>query len=94
MRPLGNRVLVKRIISEAKKGAVLLVSSEEKVKTGLVIATGPGKLDCNGDYMGSLVEEQDKVIFPMYAGTPVTVNDTNDEYLIISEDEILAVLED
>ena len=84
MRPLGNRVLVKRIIPEAKKGAVLLVTSEEKVKTGLVIAIG---LRC-------VVEETNKVIFPMYAGTPVTVNDTNDEYLIISEDEILAVLED
>jgi len=94
MRPLGNRILVKRIVPEAKKGTVLLISSEEKVKTGIVIEIGPGKPDRDGFPMNMNVYKDDRIIFPMYSGTPVIVDDTNDEYLIISADEILAVLED
>jgi len=94
MSPLGNRLLVKIYVKENIKGSLLLLKSDEKVKTGYVKASGPGRLSKEGYVMPMEVAINDKVIFPMYAGTPVTVDDTNDEYLIISEDEILAVLED
>lgn len=94
VRPLGNRILVKREEPKASKGGILLPdSSKEKPKQGEVIAVGPGKMDDHGHLEKMQIKVGDKVIFGSYAGTEVKVSTTGDEsYLIMSEDDVLAVM--
>lgn len=92
VKPLGNRVLIKRKEAEATKGGILLPdSAQEKPKQGTVIAVGPGKHDDQGNLQPMHLKVGDDVLFSSYAGTEVeTENDT--EYLIMTEDDILGVL--
>lgn len=91
IKPLGNRVLIKRSKAPTTKGGILLPdSAQEKPKEGEVIAVGPGKIDENGVKEAMQLKVGDRVLFSAYAGTEVKNND--EEMLILSEDDILGVL--
>jgi chaperonin GroES len=94
IRPLGNRVLVKRSKKQKTKGGILLPEvAQEKPKEGEVIAVGPGKTDEDGKLQPMMVQVGDKVLFAAYAGTEVKKQgDDEDELLVMAEDEILGVL--
>jgi chaperonin GroES len=91
--PLGDRVLVKRTEAGDKtKGGILLPdTAKEKPKEGTVIAVGPGKMLENGKRAAMSVKPKDKVLFSSYAGSEVKLD--GEEYIVLSEDEVLAVLE-
>jgi chaperonin GroES len=92
VKPLGGRVLVKRLDeTETTKGGIIIPdTAKEKPKEGKVVALGTGKLDKDGKKVAFNVKVGDRVLFTSYAGTDVTVDD--DEYLIMSEDDILGVV--
>jgi chaperonin GroES len=91
IKPLGDRVLIKRCEAETKKGGILLPNAaQEKPKMGEVMAVGPGKLDKKGECIPLNLKVGDKVLFSAYAG--VEVKPDEDDLLIMSEDEILAVI--
>ena len=93
MKPLGNRVLIKRAEAKTTKRGILLPdSAKEKPKVGEVIAVGPGKADSDGKLLPMHVSVGDQVLFSAYAGTQVKSDDVTTEYLIMAEDEILGVL--
>lgn len=93
IRPLGNRVLVKRSKATISKGGILLPdSAQEKPKQGEVIAVGPGKMDEHGKLQKMTLKAGDLVLFSSYAGTEVKTDEAEAEYLVMSEDEILGVL--
>lgn len=95
VRPLGNRVLIQRSKAQASKGGILLPdSAQEKPKEGIVVAVGPGKCDDNGKCEPLNVKTGDRVLFSSYAGTEVKglESDAAEEFLILSEDDILGVL--
>ena len=94
IKPLGNRVLIKRAKAQATKGGILLPdAAQEKPKEGIVIAVGPGKLDDEGVRTPLNVNVGDRVLFSSYSGTEVKQTETNgEEYLIMSEDDILGIL--
>ena len=91
LRPLGDRVLVKRMKSEEKtdSGIIIPDAAKEKAQTGTVLAVGPGRRDANGTVTPLAVKAGDVVYFSKYSG-----NEAGDEYLIIREDEILCVVLD
>jgi chaperonin GroES len=93
IRPLHDRVLVRREEEETKTagGIVLPGSAAEKPSRGEVIAAGKGKITDNGDVRPLDVKVGDKVIFGQYAGNTVKID--GEEFLIMSESEILAVVE-
>ena len=91
IKPLGNRVLIKRSKAPTTKGGILLPdSAQEKPKEGTVVAVGPGKTDENGIKETMQLKVGDLVLFSSYAGTEVKNDD--EEMLILSEDDILGVL--
>ena len=95
VKPLGNRILIKRSEPKTTKGGILLPeSSKEKPKQGLVIATGPGKYSENGILESCQIKVGDKVLFGSYAGTEVKVEGIEEGTLVMSEDEVLAVIEE
>lgn len=93
-QPLGNRVLVKRNEAISVKGGILLPdSAKEKPKQGEILSVGPGKKDKEGKLKEMTVQVGDKVLFSTYAGVTLSTNDQDGEYLILSEDDILCVLQ-
>lgn len=94
LKPLGNRVLIKRSQAQTSKGGILLPdSAQEKPKEGTVLAIGPGKMNDNGKLEPVSVKEGDRVLFSSYAGTEVKTSEEQQEgYLILSEDDILGIL--
>lgn len=93
IKPLGNRVLIKRSKPQTVKGGILLPeSSKEKPKEGEVIAVGPGKHDETGTLKPVELKVGDRVLFSTYAGTEVKNSNSEDELLILSEDDVLVVL--
>ena len=94
VKPLADRVLIKRIEEEeVKKGGIIIPdTAKEKPQKGEVIAIGPGRLDENGKRIPMEVKEGDKVLFSKYAGTEVKIGE--EEYLIMREDDILAIIEE
>ncbi len=94
IKPLGNRVLIQRAKAQTTKGGILLPdAAQEKPKEGVVIAVGPGKIDEQGIREPLNVSVGDRVLFSTYSGTEVKQSENNgEEYLIISEDDILGVL--
>jgi chaperonin GroES len=91
IKPLGNRVLIKRSKAPTTKGGILLPdSAQEKPKEGVIIAVGPGKIDENGNKEPMQLKIGDHVLFSSYSGTEVK-ND-NEEMLILSQDDVLGVL--
>ncbi|MHC4127782.1 MAG: co-chaperone GroES [Planctomycetota bacterium] len=94
VRPLGDKILVKRAEAQDKTDAGIFLpeSAKDTPKEGKVIALGSGILNKNtGEYMPFTVREGDQVIFSSYSGTEVKIGD--DEMLILSEDDILGVIE-
>ncbi|HVX85638.1 MAG TPA: co-chaperone GroES [Phycisphaerae bacterium] len=93
VRPLGDKIIIKRVEAESKtkSGIVLPETAKEKPKRGTVIAVGDGKLLDSGERAKFQVKKGDEVIFASYAGTEIKVD--NEELLILSEDEVLAVIE-
>ena len=93
IRPLHDRVLIKRVEEETKSagGIVLPGSAAEKPSRGNVIAVGRGKLLENGDIRPLDVKEGDHVLFGKYSGSEVKVD--GEDYIIMREDEIMAVIE-
>jgi chaperonin GroES len=93
IKPMGNRVLVKRSQAKATKGGILLPdSAQEKPKEGEVIAVGRGKMDDDGKLTPMSVSVGDTVLFSAYAGTEVKSDEQGVEYLLMSEEDILGVL--
>lgn len=90
--PLADRVLVKRLEAQQKtKGGIILPdSAQEKPKEGEIIATGEGKANDKGERTPLTVKAGDKVIFTSYAGTEIKIDD--EEYLVMKEDDILAII--
>lgn len=93
IRPLHDRVVVRRLEEEAKSagGIVLPDSAAEKPSQGEVIAVGPGKALDNGEVRPMGVKAGDKVVFGQYGGSTVKID--GEELLILSETEIFGVLE-
>jgi chaperonin GroES len=91
--PLNDKIVVKRLEAEGKTagGIVLPDTAKEKPKQGKVLSLGDGKLLESGKRAPFQVKEGDRVLFTSYAGTEVKIE--GEEYLIMSEDEILAVIE-
>ncbi len=91
--PLGDRVIVRRVEADEKtKGGIILPdTAKEKPREGVVIAVGNGKLLENGQRQSMSVKAKDRVLFSSYAGTEIKMD--GQEMLILSEDEILAVIE-
>ena len=93
IRPLNDKIVVKRLEAEEKtKGGILLPdTAKEKPKEGRVIAVGEGKLLDDGKRAEMQVKAEDRVIFSSYAGTEIKVD--GEEFLILSEDDVLAVVD-
>ena len=93
IRPLGDKVLVKRLEAEQMTagGIVLPDTAQEKPKRGTVQAVGEGKLLDSGERSKLQVSKGDEVIFTSYAGTEVKIN--GQELLIIDESDILAIVD-
>ncbi len=91
--PLGDRVLIQRVEAETttKGGIVLPDTAKEKPREGIVKALGKGRLLENGERADFTVKKGDRVLFSSYAGTEIKVE--GQEFLVMSEDEILAVLD-
>lgn len=93
IKPLGNRVLVKRSKAQTSKGGILLPdSAQEKPKEGEVVAAGQGKIDENGKIEPMHVKVGDRILFGSYAGTEVKNIEGDEEFLILSQDDILGIL--
>lgn len=93
LKPLGNRVLVQRCKAQTTKGGILLPdSAQEKPKEGEILAVGPGKVDESGTRHILNVKVGDRILFSSYAGTEVKNQENQEEYLILSEDDILGVI--
>ena len=92
-KPLGNRILVKRFQPAISKGGILLPdSAQEKPKQGEVLAVGPGKVGKNGAVKPVELKIGDRVLFGGFAGTEIK-GDQEEELLILSEEDVLAVIE-
>ena len=93
VRPLHDRILVRRIEEEEKtKGGLIIPdTAKEKPQEGKVIAVGKGRVTEDGKLLPLDVHKGDRVLFTKYAGSEIEVG--GDEHLIIGEDDVLAVLE-
>jgi chaperonin GroES len=93
IRPLQDRIIVKRIEEEEKtKGGIIIPdSAKEKPMEGEVIAVGTGKILENGNKQPLEVKNGDRVLFSKYAGTDVKIDGI--EHLIMKEDDILGIIE-
>lgn len=93
LRPLGDKVLIKRVEAEETTagGIVLPDTAREKPKRGKVLSIGDGRLLDSGDRQALQVKEGDEVLFTSYAGTEIKV--AGDELLIMDESDILAVVD-
>ena len=93
MRPLQDRVIIKRVKEEerTKGGLIIPDTAKEKPIEGLVIAVGNGKVLEDGTVKKLDVKEGDRVLFGKYSGTEVKID--GEEHLIMREDDILGVLE-
>jgi chaperonin GroES len=91
--PLNDKIVVKRLEAEEKTagGIVLPDSAKEKPKQGRVLSLGEGKRLDNGKRAPFQVKDGDRVLFTSYAGSEVNID--GEEYLIMTEDDILAVIE-
>ena len=92
IQPLADRVLVKRIEEEqqTKGGIIVPDTAKEKPVQGKVIEVGPGRMDEKGKRIPLELKKGNKVLFGKYSGTEVTIGDQ--EYMIMREDDILAII--
>ncbi|MBM3198122.1 MAG: co-chaperone GroES [Chlamydiae bacterium] len=92
LKPLGNRVLVKRVQSEEKiRGGILLPdSAKKKQETAEVVAVGPGLQSKDGQIHSIPLQQGDKILLDKYAGQEVTINDQ--EFVIVKFEDVIAVI--
>ena len=92
IKPLADRVVVKPLEAEEKKqGSIIIPDTvKEKPMQGEVVAVGPGKISESGQKVTMEVKKGDKILYGKYSGTEVTVD--GQEYLIVRESDILAIL--
>lgn len=93
LRPLHDRVLVKRLEEEEKTrgGIIIPDTAKEKPIRGEIVAVGPGKMSDDGKRIEMSVKVGDKVMFNKYAGTEIKVE--GEEHLVMREDDIVAIIE-
>lgn len=93
IRPLNDRILVKRLEEEEKTAGGIIIpdSAKEKPAEGKVIAVGPGKMNDKGERVAMDVKEGDDVLFSKYGGTDVKID--GEDYLIMREDDVLGIVE-
>ena len=93
LRPLNNRVIVKRVDSETvtKGGIVIPDTAAEKPDQGTVLAVGKGNKDDSGNYIPLDVSVNDRVLFGKYAGTQIKID--GQDLLVLKEEELFAVIE-
>lgn len=93
LRPIENRLLVKRLESEEKTSGGIIIpdTAKEKPMQGKVIAAGSGKRAENGSLIPMTVKEGDIVLFAKWSGTEVKIN--GDELLVMKEEDVLAIVE-
>ncbi|MEE8448637.1 MAG: co-chaperone GroES [Thermodesulfobacteriota bacterium] len=93
IKPLHDRVIVKRLTEEEKtKGGIIIPdTAKEKPIEGKIVAVGDGKILDNGTKVPLNVKSGDRVLFGKYAGTEVTIEDK--EHLIMREDDILGIIQ-
>ncbi len=93
LRPLNDRVIVKRLEEEEKTvgGIIIPDTAKEKPQQARVIAVGKGRTLENGQVIPLTVKEGDRVLFGKYAGTEIKID--GDEHLIMREDDILAIVQ-
>ena len=93
IRPLNDRILVKRLEQEEKTAGGIIIpdSAKEKPAEGEIIAVGPGKMNDAGQRAAMDVKAGDRVLFSKYGGTDVKLD--GQDYLIMREDDILGVIE-
>ncbi len=94
VRPLGDRVLVKRLEEEEKtKGGIIIPdTAKEKPQQGKIVAVGNGRTTEDGKVIPMNVKVGDKVLFQKYSGSDIKIE--GEEYLIMREEEILGIIED
>ena len=92
VKPLADRVVVKKLDAEEKTagGIVLPDTAKEKPQQGEILAVGPGKFDEKGNRMPMEVKVGEKVLFAKYSGTEVKIDGV--DYLILAERDILAII--
>ena len=93
VKPLFDRVLVKRVEAEEKvKGGIIIPdTAREKPMEGKVVAVGQGRIDDDGKRIPMEVKNGDSILFGKYAGTEIKVDD--EEHIILREDEILGIIQ-
>jgi len=92
IKPLNDRVIVKRVEEEKKTAGGIIIpdSAKEKPQEGRVIAAGPGKLDETGKRIPLDVKEGDRILFSKWAGTEIKID--GEEHIFMKEDDIFGVL--
>jgi len=93
IRPLNDRLLVKRLAEESMTAGGIIIpdSAKEKPAEGEVVAVGPGKVADNGERVALQVQEGDMVLFSKYGGTDVKLD--GEDFLIMREEDILGIVE-
>jgi len=93
IRPLQDRILVKRVEEEEKSAGGIIIpdTAKEKPQEGKVVAVGNGKVREDGSVQPLDVKKGDRLLFSKYAGTEVTLD--GEEHLIIREDDVLGILQ-
>ena len=92
IKPLSDRVVIKSAPPDEKVqgGIIIPDTAKEKPQKGQVVAVGPGRVSDSGQLIPMAVKAKDKVLYGKYSGTEVTID--GDEYLIIRESDILAIV--
>lgn len=93
IRPLHNRLIIERVEEEEKTAGGIIIpdTAKEKPQQGRVVSAGVGRRDDKGNMIPMEVQKGDRVLFSKYSGTEVTLD--GGEQLIITEDDVLAILE-
>lgn len=93
VKPLGDRVLLKRVETkeEVRGGIIIPDTAKEKPQEAEVVAVGDGKLDDDGKRIPMTVKPEDRVLIGKYSGQDIKIDD--EEYTIVREDEIYAIVE-
>jgi len=92
-RPLGDRVVVKRVKEDTKSSGGIIIpdTAQEKPQEGEVVAVGPGARDENGERIAPEVKAGDRILFGKWSGTEVKID--GEELLIMKESDIMGILE-
>jgi chaperonin GroES len=93
IRPLHDRVIVKRIEQEHKSAGGIIIpdTAKEKPQEAKIVAVGPGRRDDNGKLIAPEVKKGDRVLFGKYSGSEIKLD--GEEHLILREEDIMAVLD-